>query len=106
VLAEDWNNKVFAGLCKSDDWYSPIVGAFRTTDQSFFEQAIDSHADGTRSEMDLRANRVYGQRPPVQQGLEDAEVRVGNTRLLESLIQIVGSRLVRFPPNELAMLRI
>jgi hypothetical protein len=59
MLAEDWNSQVFAAFCRSDDSYPPIVGAFHPADQSFFEQAIDRHADGPGSEVDFRADRVY-----------------------------------------------
>jgi hypothetical protein len=103
VLAEDWNNQVFTGLCKRDDSYPPIVRVFRPAHQSFFEQAIDRDADGTGSEVDLRPYGVHRQRPFVQKGLQDAEVRVGNARLLESSIQKVAHSLVCFPPNEPTM---
>ncbi len=46
MLTEDWNNQVFTAFCKSDDSYPPIAGAFHPADKSFFEQAIDRHADG------------------------------------------------------------
>ena len=39
----------------------------------------------------------------MEKGLEDAEVRVGNARLLDSSLQIVASCLVRFPPYEPTM---
>ena len=32
MLAEDWKNEVFTGLCKRDDSYPPIIGAFRPAD--------------------------------------------------------------------------
>jgi hypothetical protein len=59
MLAEDWNNQVFTAFCKSYDSYPPIVGAFRPADESFFEQAIDRHADGPGSEVDFRADCVH-----------------------------------------------
>jgi hypothetical protein len=106
MLAEDWNNQVFTAFCKSDDSYPSIVRAFHSGDQSFFEQAIDRHADGPGSEVDFGPDRVHRQRALMQKCLKHAEVRVGNARLLDSSAQIVGGRLVGFPPNEPAMHRV
>ena len=94
MLTEDWNNQVFTAFCKSDDSYPPIAGAFHPADKSFFEQAIDRHADGP-----LGVRWTFGP-------IEHAEVRVGNARLLDSCVQIVGGRLVGFSPNEPAMRRV
>jgi hypothetical protein len=106
MLAKDWNNQVFTAFCKSNDSYPPIVRAFHSRDQSFFEQAIDRHADGAGSEVDFRPDCVHRQRALMQECLKDAEVRVGNARLFDSSVQIVGGRLVGFPPNEPAMHRV
>jgi hypothetical protein len=106
MLAEDWNNQVFTAFCKSDDPYPPIVGAFRPADESFFEQAIDRHADRAGSEMDLRPDGVHRQRTLMEKRLKHTEVRVGNSRFRDSSVQIVGRRLVGFAPNQPAMHRV
>src|SRR5260370_5976702 len=54
-------------------------------------------------QVDPRPYGVDRQRPFVQKGLQDPEVRVGNSRLLESSIQKVAHGLVGFPPNEPTM---
>jgi len=37
MLAENWHNHVFTALRKHDDPDSPIIGTFRSADQSFFQ---------------------------------------------------------------------
>ena len=103
MLAEDGNNQVFTGFGKRHDAHPAVIGTFRAAHQAFFEQAIDRHADGTGREVDFRPNGVHGQRSFVQKRFQDAEVRVRDARFGDSSTEVVGGRLVGFPPNEPAM---
>ena len=71
-----------------------------------FEQTINSHADGTRREVDFRTYGVHRQWSFVQKRFQHAEVCVRNARFRDSSIQVVGGCLVGFPPNEPAMHRV
>ncbi len=67
-------------------------------------RASDRHADGTRREVNFRPYGVHRQRSFVQKRFQHACVR--NARFRDSPIQLVGGRLVGFPPNEPAMPRV
>jgi hypothetical protein len=45
--------------------------------QSFFNQAIDSHADGSGSEPDFRSNRIHRERTFMQDEAAKAESKSG-----------------------------
>src|SRR5215469_11254904 len=81
---EGRKNDVFAAHCERDHSYSAIVGAFYTADQSFFGQPIHGHADGAGSQVNFRPNRIHWQRALMEKRLKHAEVRVGDSCLLDS----------------------
>ena len=75
MLAEDWNNEVLTGLCKRDDSYPPIVGAFRAADQGAkshvtqdrYIKAFDPAVMAAMKELEATVDLVNQSAPRVHQ---------------------------------------
>jgi hypothetical protein len=76
------------------------LGALLARNQSFLDQPINGHADGTGGKPDLGADGVDREGSFVQEGFEDAEIRVAQLCLLDASGGVGKQRLKGFHENE------
>ena len=69
-------------------------------DEPFFNQAIDSHTNGSGSEPDFRADGIDRERALMQESFQYAEIRVAQLCLLDALRRVGEQRLKSFHKNE------
>ncbi len=77
-----------------------VVRVILARNEPSFNQPIDSHADGSRSEPDLWANRIHRERAFMQERFQDAEIGVAQLRPLDALLRVREQRLKGFHQNE------
>ena len=80
--------------------HSPVLGAFLARNQSFLRQPINRHADGTGGKPDLGADGVDREGSFVEEGFEDAKIRVAQLCLLDAPGRVRNERLKGFHENE------
>ena len=75
--------------------HPPVVRALLARNQAFFHQPINRHANGTGGKPDLRADGIDREGSFVEEGFEDAEIRVAQLCLLDALRPRGGTELER-----------
>ena len=80
--------------------HSPVVRALLARNQSFLHQPINRYADGSRGKPDLRSDGIDWEGSFVEEGFEDAKIRVAQLCLLDASGGVGNQRLKGFHENE------
>src|SRR5713226_80724 len=92
VFAKNRRDQFFA-FCR--ERYDPTAPILRTLDpayQASIQQAVDGHTDRAGRKVHLWADRIYRQRPFVEECFQYPEVGIVDSRLLKSRIKIFRGR--------------
>ena len=81
--------------CQFNPAHPAVVRVILARNQSFFNQAIDSHADGSGSEPDFRADGIHRERAFMQEDFQDAEIGIAQFCALDALLRVRGKALER-----------
>ena len=116
MLAKSPGNQRPSLGCQFNPAHAAVVRVILARNEPFFNQAIDSHADGSRrepdwadgvdgagrgsGEPDLRADRIDRERALMQENFQDAEIGVAQFCPLDALGRVREQRLKGFHENE------
>src|SRR5260221_9832016 len=75
MLSKGGNNEILALLGEGNDPNASVFGALDPADQALRDETIASDTDRTWGQIDDWAYRIDGQRPFMQQELQNAEIR-------------------------------
>ena len=76
--------------CQFNLTHSAITGAVLARNQTFLDQPIDGHTDGSGGEPDHRADRIDRKRSLMQERFENAEIRVAQFCPLDAFLRVRG----------------
>ena len=100
MLAKPADNQRPPFGCQLNPAHSTIVWVILARNEPSFNQPIDSHADGSRREPDLWANRIDRERALMEENFQDAKIGVAQLCPLDALRCVGKKRLKRFHENE------
>ena len=100
VLAKPAGNQRPSFGCQFNSAHPAIVRVILARNEPSFNQPIDSHADGSRREPDLWANRIHREGALMKENFQDAEIGVAQFCPLDALGRVREQRMKGFHENE------
>ena len=85
MLAKPAGNQRPSLGCQFNPAHAAVVRVILARNEPFFNQAIDGHANGSRSEPDFRADGIDRERALMQEHFEHAEIGVAQFCALDAL---------------------